>query len=153
MQNFNNNTLRNMNVRLKLSDFINTEYESTIMDKISEVHQKLKIPFSLRLWFDGDIKAGELKVFLKKYEEGLEYKTVISTTDKLTPNEFVWFEINNKSCFNQSKNWRYGYCYPDGNLEGILLGLDEFYNVASFVVKPKPQKQYPPERKQKRNDY
>ena len=58
MQNFNNNTLRNMNVRLKLSDFINTEYESTIMDKISEVHKKLKIPFSLRLWFDNDIKAG-----------------------------------------------------------------------------------------------
>ena len=58
MQNFNNNSLRNMNVRLKLSDFINTEYESTIMDKISEVHQKLKIPFSLRLWFDNDIKAG-----------------------------------------------------------------------------------------------
>ncbi len=69
MQNFNNNTLRNMNVRLKLSDFINTEYESTIMDKISEVHQKLKIPFSLRLWFDNDIKPGELKVFLKKYED------------------------------------------------------------------------------------
>ena len=153
MQNFNNNTLRNMNVRLKLSDFINTEYESTIMDKISEVHQKLKIPFSLRLWFDGDIKAGELKVFLKKYEEGLEYKTIISTTDKLTPNEFVWFEIINKSCFRQAKNWSYGYCYPDGNLEGILLGLDEFYNVASFTVKPKPQRQHPPERKQKRNDY
>ena len=68
MQNFNNQV--RMNVRLKLSDFINTEYESTIMDKISEVHQKLKAPFSLKLWFDNDIKAGELKVFLKKYEEG-----------------------------------------------------------------------------------
>ena len=150
-QNFNSQT--RMNVRLKLSDFINTEYESIIMDKISEIHGKLKATFSLKLWFDGDIKAREIKTFLQKYEEGLEYKTVVSTTDKLTPNEFVWFEINNKSCFNQSKNWRYGYCYPDGNLEGILLGLDEFYNVASFVVKPKPQKQYPPERKQKRNDY
>ena len=150
---YQNNQTTRMNVRLKLSDFINTEYESIIMNKISEIHQKLKATFYLRLWFDGDIKAGELKVFLKKYEEGLEYKTIISTTDKLTPNEFVWFEINNKSCFNQAKNWRYGYCYPDGNLEGILLGLDEFYNVASFTVKPKPQRQHPPERKQKRNDY
>ena len=153
MQNFNNNTLRNMNVRLKLSDFINTEYESTIMDKISEVHKKLNATFYLRLWFNDDIKAGELKVFLKKYEEGLEYKTIISTTDKLTPNEFVWFEIINKSCFSQAKNWSYAYCYPDENLEGILLGLDEFYNVASFSVKPKPQKQHSHERKQKRNDY
>ena len=151
MQNFNNGV--RMNVRLKLSDFINTEYESIIMSKLTEIHSKLKVIFSLKLWFDGDIKAGELKVFLKKYEEGLEYKTIISTTDKLTPNEFVWFEIINKSCFGQAKNWRYGYCYPDGNPEGILLGLDEFYNVANFTVKPKPQRQHSPERKQKRNDY
>ena len=142
-----------MNIRLKLSDFINTEYESIIMNKLSEIHSKLNATFYLRLWFNDDIKAGELKVFLKKYEEGLEYKTIISTTDKLTPNEFVWFEIINKSCFSQAKNWSYGYCYPDGNLEGILLGLDEFYNVASFTVKPKPQKQHSHERKQKRNDY
>ena len=151
MQNFNNQV--RMNVRLKLSDFINTEYESTIMSKLTEIHSKLNATFYLRLWFNDDIKAGELKVFLKKYEEGLEYKTIISTTDKLTPNEFVWFEIINKSCFRQAKNWSYGYCYPDGNLEGILLGLDEFYNVASFTVKPKPQRQHQPERKQKRNDY
>ena len=151
MQNFNNQV--RMNVRLKLSDFINTEYESTIMNKLSEIHSKLNATFYLRLWFNDDIKAGELKVFLKKYEEGLEYKTIISTTDKLTPNEFVWFEIINKSCFRQAKNWSYGYCYPDGNLEGILLGLDEFYNVASFTAKPKPQRQHQPERKQKRNDY
>ena len=151
MQNFNNTV--KMNVRLKLSDFINTEYESIIMNKLSEIHSKLKATFYLRLWFNDDIKAGELKVFLKKYEEGLEYKTIISATDKLTPNEFVWFEIINKSCFRQAKNWSYGYCYPDGNLEGILLGLDEFYNVASFTIKPKPQRQHQPERKQKRNDY
>ena len=142
-----------MNIRLKLSDFINTEYESIIMNKLSEIHSKLNATFYLRLWFNDDIKAGELKVFLKKYEEGLEYKTIISTTDKLTPNEFVWFEIINKSCFSQAKNWSYAYCYPDENLEGILLGLDEFYNVASFSVKPKPQRQHQPERKQKRNDY
>ena len=150
---YQNNQSVSMNIRLKLSDFINTEYESIIMNKLSEIHSKLNATFYLRLWFNDDIKAGELKVFLKKYEEGLEYKTIISTTDKLTPNEFVWFEIINKSCFSQAKNWSYGYCYPDGNLEGILLGLDKFYDVASFTVKPKPQKQHSHERKQKRNDY
>ena len=66
MQNFKNNSLRNMNVRLKLSDFINTEYESIIMNKLSEIHSKLNATFYLRLWFNDDIKAGELKVFLKK---------------------------------------------------------------------------------------
>ena len=142
-----------MNVRLKLSDFINTEYESIIMDKISEVHKKLDATFYLRLWFDGDIKAGDLKEFMKKYEEGLEYKTIISATDKLTPNEFVWFDITPKSYPHSVDNSRYGYAYPAGNPEGILLGLDEFYNVASFTVKPKPQKQHSRERKQKRNDY
>ena len=39
MQNFNNQV--SMNVRLKLSDFINTEYESIIMNKLSEIHSKL----------------------------------------------------------------------------------------------------------------
>tara|TARA_Y100000034_G_scaffold27049_1_gene32227 strand:+ start:72 stop:530 length:459 start_codon:yes stop_codon:yes gene_type:complete len=149
----NNQTVGKMNVRLKLSDFINTEYESIIMDKISEVHKKLDATFYLRLWFDGDIKAGDLKEFMKKYEEGLEYKTIISATDKLTPNEFVWFDITSKSYPHSVDNSRYGYSYPAGNPEGILLGLDEFYNVASFTVKPKPQKQYSRERKQKRNDY
>ena len=151
MQNFNNQV--RMNVRLKLSDFINTEYESTIMSKLTEIHSKLNATFYLRLWFNDDIKAGELKVFLKKYEEGLEYKTIISTTDKLTPNEFVWFDITPKSYPHSVDNSRYGYSYSAGNPEGILLGLDEFYNVASFTVKPKPQRQHQPERKQKRNDY
>ena len=150
---YQNNQSVRMNIRLKLSDFINTEYESTIMDKISEVHKKLNATFYLRLWFKDDIKAGELKVFLKKYEEGLEYKTAISTTDKLKPNEFVWFDITPKSYPHSVDNSRYGYAYPAGNSEGILLGLDEFYNVASFTVKPKPQKQHSHERKQKRNDY
>ena len=47
-----------MNIRLKLSDFINTEYESIIMNKLSEIHSKLKATFYLRLWFNDDIKAG-----------------------------------------------------------------------------------------------
>jgi len=153
MMHQNNQTVGKMNVRLKLSDFINTEYESIIMDKISEVHKKLDATFYLRLWFDGDIKAGELKEFMKKYEEGLEYKTIISATDKLTPNEFVWFDITPKSYPHSVDNSRYGYSYPAGNYVGILLGLDEFYNVASFSVTPKPQKQHSHERKQKRNDY
>ena len=150
-QNFNSQT--RMNVRLKLSDFINTEYESIIMSKLTEIHSKLKVIFSLRLWFNDDIKAGELKVFLKKYEEGLEYKTVVTTTDKVKPNDFIWFDITPKSYPYLVDNSRNGYSYPAGNPEGILLGLDEFYNVASFTVKPKPQRQHPPERKQKRNDY
>jgi len=153
MMHQNNQTVGKMNVRLKLSDFINTEYESIIMDKISEVHKKLDATFYLRLWFDGDIKAGDLKEFMKKYEEGLEYKTIISATDKLTPNEFVWFDITPKSYPHSVDNSRYGYAYPAGNPEGILLGLDEFYNVASFTVTSKPQKQHSHERKQKRNDY
>ena len=66
MMHQNNQTVGKMNVRLKLSDFINTEYESIIMDKISEVHKKLDATFYLRLWFDGDIKAGDLKEFMKK---------------------------------------------------------------------------------------
>ncbi len=47
-----NQTVGKMNVRLKLSDFINTEYESIIMDKLSEIHKKLDATFYLRLWFE-----------------------------------------------------------------------------------------------------
>ena len=41
-----------LSLRLKLSDFINSEFESEIMEKINNIHNELRIAVMLYLWFD-----------------------------------------------------------------------------------------------------
>ena len=43
-----------LSLRLKLSDFINTEIESKVMKKINDIHNELHIAVLLNLWFDED---------------------------------------------------------------------------------------------------
>ena len=51
-----------ISLRLKLSDFINTEIESEIMEKIDKTHNDLNIAVLLYLWFeDGEIDTVDLK--------------------------------------------------------------------------------------------
>ena len=57
--------LSKLSLRLKLSDFINTEFEPTIMEKINRIHNELHIAVMLYLWFDEDeINSTDLKKFL-----------------------------------------------------------------------------------------
>ena len=67
---------RTMRVRLKLSDFIDTEYEDGVMESISKVHSELQSLILLHLWYDeGDnIK---LKNFLMKWEDKLYFKIIV----------------------------------------------------------------------------
>ena len=134
-----------VSLRLKLSDFINSDIEEEVMKKINTVHSKLHTTVLLYLWFEEDeINSKDLKEFLMRWEDKLTFKTVVKQGFYINTSEFIWFDvipINTPS----SPYKRFEYQYSDSSK--ILDGLQEFYNVAKFTISEKPM------RKQKRNDY
>ena len=134
-----------LSLRLKLSDFINTELESKIMEKINNIHNELHIAVMLYLWFDEDeINNKDLKEFLMRWEDKLSFKTVVKQGSYIRPNDFIWFDIVPSETPHTS-NKRFEFTYI--TKEHILYGLEDFYNVAKFTTSEKPVK------RQKRNDY
>tara|TARA_Y100001963_G_C6419411_1_gene282005 strand:- start:24 stop:446 length:423 start_codon:yes stop_codon:yes gene_type:complete len=134
-----------LSLRLKLSDFINTELESKIMEKINNIHNELHIAVMLYLWFDEDeINSTDLKKFLMRWETKLSFRTVVKQGSYIKPNDFIWFDIVPSETPHTS-NKRFEFTYI--TKEHILYGLEDFYNVAKFTTSEKPVK------RQKRNDY
>ena len=69
--------LSKCSLRLKLSDFINTDIENQIMEKINQIHDELNAAVLLYLWYeDGEVKSIDLKNFLVKWDDKLQFKTV-----------------------------------------------------------------------------
>ena len=134
-----------VSLRLKLSDFINSDIEEEVMKKINTVHSKLHTTVLLYLWFEEDeINSKDLKEFLMRWEDKLTFKTVVKQGFYINTSEFIWFDvipINTPS----SPHKRFEYHYRESNK--ILDGLQEFYNVAKLTTSEKPAK------RQKRNDY
>ena len=134
-----------LSLRLKLSDFINTEIESKIMEKIDDIHNELHIAVLLNLWFDdGEITNKDLKEFLMRWEDKLSFKTIVKQGSDIKTNDFIWFDII-PSGLPYTSNKRFQFKYSNTN--SILNGLQQFYEVAKFTTSEKPIK------KQKRNDY
>ena len=134
-----------LSLRLKLSDFINTEIESKIMEKIDDIHNELHIAVLLNLWFDdGEITNKDLKEFLMRWEDKLSFKTIVKQGSNIGTNDFIWFDITPPGLpYYSNKRLQFTY----SNKKQILHGLTDFYNVAKFTTSEKPIK------KQKRNDY
>ena len=134
-----------LSLRLKLSDFINTEIESKVMEKIDDIHNELHIAVLLNLWFDdGEITNKDLKEFLMRWEDKLSFKTIVKQGSDIKTNDFIWFDII-PSGLPYYSNKRFQFMYSNTN--SILNGLQQFYEVAKFTTSEKPMK------KQKRNDY
>ena len=134
-----------VSLRLKLSDFINTDIEQEVIKKINNIHKELHTTILLYLWFeDGEINSKDLKEFLMKWEDTLSFKTVVKRGHDISFSEFIWFDIVPVNIPTSSRN-RFRYQYVSYNK--ILDGLQEFYNVAKFTISEKPTK------RQKRNDY
>ena len=128
---------------MKLSDFIDTEYEDEIMELINNVHKDLQSFILLHLWYnEGDnIK---LKDFLMRWEDKLHFKTVVKEGTNVTSDEFIFFDILPKG--EKQADWsRFSYRYE--NKKSIVNGLKELYNCVKFITSDKPTK------RQKRNDY
>ena len=134
-----------VSLRLKLSDFINTDIEQDVIKKINNIHKELHTTVLLYLWFEEDeISSKDLKEFLMKWEDKLSFKTVVKRGHDISFSEFIWFDIVPVNIPTSSRN-RFRYQYVSYNK--ILDGLQEFYNVTKFTTSEKPV------RKQKRNDY
>ncbi len=138
--------LSKVSLRLKLSDFINTDIEENVMNRINQIHSELHIIVSLYLWFEEDeITSKDLKDFLMRWEDKLSFKTVVKQGHKLQINDYIFFDIIPTNVSDSDISKRFTYKYTDVNK--ILNGLKEFYNVTKFTTSEKPIK------RQKRNDY
>jgi len=138
--------LSKVSLRLKLSDFINTDIEENVMNRINQIHSELHIIVSLYLWFEEDeITSKDLKNFLMRWEDKLSFKTVVKQGHKLQVNDYIFFDIIPINVSDSDISKRFTYKYKDVNK--ILNGLKEFYNVTKFTTSEKPIK------RQKRNDY
>jgi len=137
--------LSRVSLRLKLSDFINTDIEQEVMNKINEAHNELQVVVLLYLWFEeGEINNKDLKEFLMKWEDKLSFKTVIKQGHEIKFRDFIWFDIVPAiTPTNTYKRFEYQYVDPNK----ILDGLQQFYTIGKFTTSEKPL------RKQKRNDY
>jgi hypothetical protein len=138
--------LSKCSLRLKLSDFINSDIEEEVISKINKTNYDLNIVILLYLWYDeGEIDSQTLKDFLMRWENVLQFKTVIKQSSKMKPNEFIFWDIKPENV--ESNDWsRFTCSYYDK--KNILKGLDKFYEYTKFITtETKPVK------KQKRNDY
>ena len=137
--------LSKISLRVKLSDFINTDIEQEVMNKINVAHIELSVTVLLYLWFEeGEVSNKDLKDFLMRWEDKLSFKTIVKQGNKLNLSDFIFFDIIPVGTPDTvSKRFSYGYI----NTDKILDGLQEFYNVVKFTTSEKPVK------RQKRNDY
>ena len=138
--------LSKCSLRLKLSDFIKSDIEEMVMSKINAIHNELSVTVLLYLWFEEDeVSNRDLKDFLMRWEDKLTFKTVVKQGHKLQSNDYIFFDIKPTNVSDSDISKRFTYKYTDVNK--ILNGLKEFYNVTKFTTSEKPIK------RQKRNDY
>ena len=134
-----------VNLRMNLSHFLNESFEEQIIEKLHDIH-KDSIKYYLTLWYeDGALNPTDVKNFIEKYESRLHFKTNIVVGNNLKSNDFIWFDITDRSNVSDNNRLRFQYIY--NNRKDILKGLNEYHSCAKFCTSEKPPK------KQKRNDY
>ena len=141
-------------LRLKLSDFLGTDYEKEVLDKLREINNKDYMPpFEIYLWYDRDndkVELSRLKDFIVDWESKGDFKskTIIVPEFFDRPVDFIWYDIIPRevsdSNFIQYSRFQWRYSEPK---TGILDGLDEYIKTFEFIIADKLP------RKQKRNDY
>ena len=138
--------LSKVSLRLKLSDYINTDIEEKVMNIVNHAHTELNVTVLLYLWFEeGELSNKDLKEFLMRWEDKLSFKTVVKQGHQLQINDYIFFDIIPTNVPDGDIYKRFTYKYKGANM--ILNGLKEFYNVTKFTTSDKPMK------RQKRNDY
>ena len=130
---------------MNLSHFLNESFEEQVIEKLHDIH-KDSIKYYLTLWYeDGALNPTDVKNFIEKYESRLHFKTNIVVGNNLKSNDFIWFDITDRSNVSDNNRLRFQYIY--NNRKDILKGLNEYHSCAKFCTSEKPPK------KQKRNDY
>jgi hypothetical protein len=128
-----------VSIRLKLSDFIDTDLEKDIMEMISKSHKDLPSDILVYFWYnDKEITNKNLENFILRWEDKLKFKTIIKKGSDLKFGAFVWWDIvSDKLSIVADSKTRYTYRYY--SFDQILDGLKEFYKCAQFVLSEKPR--------------
>ena len=129
---------------MKLSDFINSDYEESIMKKYSEINSKYNVASMLYLWFEEDDQVDNLKEFITRWENGLSLQTKILSSSFIGHNDWLFFDIRPLG-LKRDGNSRFSYEYSTS--KQIVKGLDELDKILKFITEDIPTKP------QKRNDY
>ena len=79
---------RVINIRLKLSDFIDTDLEKTIMDRIKKIENDLHVKIIINFWIDDS--NVNIKSFYDRWKDSLSVKTVIKNGEDLKANEHIF---------------------------------------------------------------
>ena len=140
-------------LRLKLSDFLGTDYETEVLDKLREINNlDFMPPFEIYLWYDRDndkVELNRLKDFIVDWESKGDFKskTIIVPEFFDRPRDFIWYDIIPRevsdSNYIQYSRFQWRYSEPK---TGILDGLDEYIKTFKFTIADRLP------RKQKRND-
>ena len=140
-------------LRLKLSDFLGTDYETEVLDRLREINNlDFMPPFEIYLWYDRDndkVDLNRLKDFIVDWESKGDFrsKTFIIPEFFDRPRDFIWYDIIPRevsdSNYIQYSRFQWRYSEPK---TGILDGLDEYIKTFKFTIADKLP------RKQKRND-
>ena len=140
-------------LRLKLSDFLGTEYEQEVLNKLQEINNlDFFTAFPVYLWYDRDndrVDLSRLKDFIVEWESKGDFKskTIIVPEFFDRFRDFIWYDIIPKEVYDNHHIQYSRFSYIYSNPSCILDGLEEFRKMYEFTIREKPI------RKQKRNDY
>ena len=140
-------------LRLKLSDFLGTDYEKEVLDRLREINNlDFMPPFEIYLWYNRDndkVELSRLKDFIVDWESRGDFKskTIIVPEFFDRSVDFIWFDIipREVSDSNSIQYSRFQWRYSEPKT-GILKGLDEYIKTFKFTIADRLP------RKQKRND-
>ena len=128
-------------LRLKLSDFLGTDYETEVLDKLREINNlDFMPPFEIYLWYDRDndkVDLNRLKDFIVDWESKGDFrsKTFIIPEFFDRPRDFIWYDIIPRevsdSNYIQYSRFQWRYSEPK---TGILDGLDEYIKTFKFTI-------------------
>ena len=140
-------------LRLKLSDFLGTDYETEVLDRLREINNlDFMPPFEIYLWYDRDndkVELNRLKDFIVDWESKGDFKSKTFIIPEFfdRPRDFIWYDIIPRevsdSNYIQYSRFQWRYSEPK---TGILSGLDEYIKTFKFTIADRLP------RKQKRND-
>ena len=140
-------------LRLKLSDFLGTEYETEVLDRLREINNlDFMPPFEIYLWYNRDndkVELSRLKDFIVDWESKGDFKskTIIVPEFFDRPVDFIWYDVIPRKMYDEHyiQYSRFSWVYSDPKT-GILEGLDEYIKTFKFTIADRLP------RKQKRND-
>lgn len=116
-------------VRLKLTDFLNSEVEDTIISFLQMIEKETPT-FKILFWYDkNEISGDSLLKFRKKYKDEIE-KLEIDIVQRSAFNESVWYDIIKNEDSEKINNFKFRSTYTD--MDNIIDCIMEFNSMIKF---------------------